>query len=124
MPHLPHLSQLPHLLQLPHLMRLPAAALWARALLRAFPRPRPAQGLTCLSATLPAGQATRLTLRRGEALLVREGRLWLTREGDPIDHVLWPGSGHVASVPQDVVIEAFGPQACRYERHRGGACRT
>lgn len=101
-----------------HLNRLPAFALMVRPLLRAFLRPKPTRGATCVSATLPAGQAARLTLRRGETLLVRQGRLWLTREGDPVDHVLWPGAGHVASVPQEVVIEAFGPQACNYERHR------
>lgn len=95
---------------LAHLSRLAA--------LRPFRRAKPARELTCVSATLAAGQAVRLSLRRGETLLVRQGRLWLTREGDPVDHVLWPGSGHVASVPQEVVIEAFGPQACQYERHR------
>ncbi len=109
-----------HLLS--HLNRLPAFALLARPFLRPWLRPflsaKPARGQSCVSATLPAGQAARLTLRRGETLLVRQGRLWLTREGDPVDHVLWPGSGHVASVPQEVVIEAFGPQACQYERHR------
>lgn len=94
-----------------HLSRLPAFALRMR-------RHKPAHDLASESATLPAGQAVRLKLRRGETLLVRQGRLWLTREGDPVDHVLWPGSGHVASVPQDVVIEAFGLQACHYERHR------
>jgi hypothetical protein len=93
-----------------HLNRLPAFALVMRPLLRAFLRPKPSRGATCVSATLPAGQAARLTLRRGETLLVRQGR--------PVDHVLWPGAGHVASVPQEVVIEAFGPQACNYERHR------
>ncbi len=71
---------------------------------------------------LPAGQVVRLALRRGEALVVREGSLWLTREGDMVDHVLSPGCGHVASVPQEVVIQAMGLQACCYERHRlGGA---
>lgn len=87
---------------LPHLSRWPA---WPPA-------------LACVSETLPTGQATRLTLRRGETLLVRQGRLWLTREGDPIDHLLQPGCGHVASAPQEVVIEALGLQACHYERHR------
>lgn len=113
-----------------HLSRLPAFALLMRPFLRAFHRAfqwaclralsqaKPARGPACVSATLPAGQAARLTLRRGETLLVRQGCLWLTREGDPVDHVLRPGSGHVASVPQEVVIEAFGPQVCSYERHR------
>lgn len=104
------------------LSRLPAFSLLVRPFLRGLPRVlrRPASGHSpaCVSATLPAGQAVRLTLRRGETLIVRQGRLWLTREGDPVDHVLWPGSGHVAPVPQEVVIEAFGPQACSYERHR------
>lgn len=69
---------------------------------------------------LPAGQVVRLVLRRGEALLVHQGSLWLTREGDMVDHVLRPGLGHVASVPQEVVIQAMGRQACCYERHRLG----
>lgn len=107
--------------------RLPAEASRLRSLVsslrrsplvRSLLRAKPARAPAFVSATLPAGQATRLMLRRGETLLVREGRLWLTREGDPVDHVLWPGAGHVASVPQEVVIEAFGPHSCRYERHR------
>lgn len=103
---------------LSQLSRLPALGGRARSIVRALLRPPAMQRQSCSSATLPAGQAARLTLRRGETLLVRQGRLWLTREGDPVDHVLWLGSGHVASVPQEVVIEAFGPQDCHYERHR------
>jgi len=89
----------------------PLSRLWA---LRSG---RPAASAS-VSVTLPAGQAARLHLRRGETLLVRHGRLWLTREGDLVDHVLTPGAGHVAAVPQEVVVEAFGQQACLYERHR------
>lgn len=107
---------------LPHLSRLPA---WTRrvhagllTLLNSLWRASPARGPGSVRATLPSGQATRLTLSRGETLIVRHGCLWLTREGDSVDHLLQPGSGHVASVPQDVVIEALGPQACCYERHR------
>lgn len=84
---------------------------------RPLRRPQPARGPACVCATLPAGQAARLKLRRGEALLVSQGRLWLTRKGDAVDHMLQPGCGHVAGMPQEVVIEALGPQACRYERH-------
>lgn len=74
---------------------------------------RPA--VTC--ETLHAGQPARLRLRPGETLLVRQGRLWLTREGDLVDHVLSPGCGHVAAGHQEVVIEAFGAPLCCYERH-------
>jgi len=91
----------------------PLSRLWALALRTG----RPAAPAS-VSVMLPAAQAARLHLRRGETLLVRHGRLWLTREGDLVDHVLTPGAGHVAAVPQEVVVEAFGQQACLYERHR------
>lgn len=68
--------------------------------------------------TLPEGRAFRFHLLRGEAVLVREGRLWLTREGDLHDHVLAPGAGFVATRTEEVVVEAFGGGACRIERHR------
>jgi len=69
---------------------------------------------------LPLGEAHRLALHRGETLLVRSGRLWLTREGDALDHLLQPGRGFVAAGAEDVVVEAIGAQPCRFERHRLG----
>lgn len=65
---------------------------------------------------LPAGQAHRLWLRAGDRLHVHQGRLWLTREGDPVDHLLTPGCGYVAAFPQEVVLESLlGSGGC-YER--------
>lgn len=69
---------------------------------------------------LPLGEAHRLVLHRGETVLVRCGRLWLTREGDALDHLLQPGRGFVAARAEEVVVEAIGAQPCRFERHRLG----
>jgi hypothetical protein len=65
---------------------------------------------------LPAGQAHRLRLCAGDVLLVRRGRVWMTREGDPLDHLLTPAQGHVASHPQDVVLESCAREGSVYER--------
>ena len=65
---------------------------------------------------LPAGQAHRLRLRAGDVLLVRQGRVWMTREGDPLDHLLTPTQGHVAACPQDVVLESCVQGGSLYER--------
>lgn len=65
---------------------------------------------------LPAGQVHRLRLRAGDALLVRHGQVWMTRQGDPLDHVLSPSHGHVAARPEDVVLESFVPDGSLYER--------
>ncbi len=69
---------------------------------------------------LPQGEVRRLKLRSGETVVVRRGALWLTREGDALDHLLQPGCGHVAAQAQEVVVEAVGPQPCHFERHRLG----
>lgn len=64
---------------------------------------------------LPAGHVHRLRLHAGEALLVRQGQVWMTREGDPLDHVLTPARGYVAARPEDVVIESFVRGGSLYE---------
>lgn len=73
---------------------------------------------------LPAGQAHRVRLRAGDALLVRRGQVWMTREGDPIDHVLSPGAGHVAACAQEVVLESCDPGGSLYERQTFGGSVT
>lgn len=65
---------------------------------------------------LPAGQVHRLRLRAGDVLLVRRGQVWMTREGDPLDHLLSPVQGHVAARPGDVVLESFVGGGSLYER--------
>ncbi|MBU0918313.1 MAG: DUF2917 domain-containing protein [Gammaproteobacteria bacterium] len=65
---------------------------------------------------LPAGQVHRLRLRAGDALLVRHGQVWMTRQGDPLDHVLSPSHGHVAARPEEVVLESFVRDGSAYER--------
>ncbi len=67
---------------------------------------------------LPLGEVRRLKLGPGDTVLVRQGALWLTREGDAVDHLLRPGRGHVATHAQDVVVEAMGTQPCHFEHHR------
>ena len=67
---------------------------------------------------LPLGEVRRLKLGPGDTVLVRQCALWLTREGDAVDHLLRPGRGHVAAHAQDVVVEAMGTQPCHFEQHR------
>lgn len=82
-------------------------------------RCEPAALAAALSAshTLGAGAVLRLHLRSGDALLVRVGGLWLTRAGDPQDHLLQPGAGFVATHSGDVVVQAFGACACHFAWH-------
>lgn len=65
---------------------------------------------------LRSGQVHRLRLRAGEVLLVRRGQVWMTRQGDPLDHLLTPSQGHVAARSEDVVIESFVRDGSLYER--------
>lgn len=65
---------------------------------------------------LPAGQVHRLKLGAGDVLLVRRGQVWMTRQGDPLDHLLTPTQGHVAARAEDVVIESFVKDGSVYER--------
>lgn len=74
--------------------------------------------LAPVARTLGAGAVRRLHLRGGDTLLVRVGGLWLTRAGDPQDHLLQPGAGFVAARSGDVVVQAFGAGGCHFEWHR------
>lgn len=69
---------------------------------------------------LPGGQVRSLRLQAGDALVVREGRIWLTREGDSRDHFLQPGTSFVATQREVVVIEGLGRSASTYEVERAG----
>jgi hypothetical protein len=68
--------------------------------------------------TLPVLQARTLRLRQGDVVLVREGRLWLTRTGDSQDHFLQSGTCFVASRTEAVVVESFGLAGAIYEVER------
>lgn len=74
--------------------------------------------MSSTTATLPAHQVARLHLRPGDVVVVRQGRLWLTCQGDARDHVLQAGTCFVATRPEGVVIEALGGLPCRYEVER------
>ncbi|WP_422186419.1 DUF2917 domain-containing protein [Aquabacterium commune] len=101
---------------------MPPAALprlsWSRLRVPRWPRwPRWPRVPTPSWHCLPSGGVLRLSLRQGEVLLVRRGRLWLTREGDAVDHLLEAGRGHVSTCAESVVVEAVGAQPCGFERH-------
>jgi hypothetical protein len=68
--------------------------------------------------TLPVLQARTLCLRQGDVVVVREGRLWLTRTGDSQDHFLQSGTCFVASRTEAVVVESFGLAGAIYEVER------
>lgn len=46
---------------------------------------------------------------RGRRITVLRGRLWLTVDHDPVDHVLGPGDSFTARDRRSLVVSAFGP---------------
>ena len=80
--------------------------------LRARRPVHPSMGPTALG----EGQVHHLRLKPGDALLVRQGRIWMTRDGDVLDHLLAPGQGHVAARREDVVLQGCSAGGCVYER--------
>ncbi|MBH1988395.1 MAG: DUF2917 domain-containing protein [Burkholderiales bacterium] len=87
---------------------------WIRGRGPTHPRPLP-RGPVDQPVELPAGSVHRLRLRAGDALLVRRGRVWMTRSGDLRDHLLTPGQGHVAPRSEDVVLESVAQGGSVYE---------
>lgn len=85
-------------------------------------RSRPA--LAPPAITLPTQQARTLRLRQGDAVVVRTGRLWLTRSGDSRDHILQPGTCFVASRSEAVVVECFGAASAVCDIERAGRHRA
>ena len=65
---------------------------------------------------LPPGWVRRVRLRAGEGLWVREGRVWMTREGDPVDHVLTAGQVRVAERAEVWVLQSCAVGASLCER--------
>ncbi len=65
--------------------------------------------------TLAAGEVRTLRLPAGASLAVTDGILWLTRSGDPADHLL--SAGTTFSFPRGalVVVQALR-NAARYKR--------
>jgi len=56
---------------------------------------------------LAACGATRLRSRRAGRLTVRSGQAWITREGDPEDHVLAAGEALTMGARQEVLVEPW-----------------
>jgi hypothetical protein len=54
---------------------------------------------------------------RGDAIVVTQGTLWVTQEGDPQDYVLLPGERFVAGRNGTVVVEALTDAAMRFSRN-------
>ena len=54
---------------------------------------------------------------RGDAILVTNGTLWVTQEGDPQDYVLSAGERFVANRHGSVVVEALTDAAMRTLRN-------
>ena len=54
---------------------------------------------------------------RGDAILVTQGILWVTQEGDPQDYVLSPGERFIANRHGSVVVEALTDAAMRTSRN-------
>ena len=54
---------------------------------------------------------------RGDAIVVTQGTLWVTQEGDPQDYVISTGERFVASRHGAVVVEALTDAAMRFSRN-------
>ena len=54
---------------------------------------------------------------RGDAILVTQGILWVTQEGDPQDYVLSEGERFVANRHGSVVVEALTDASMRTSRN-------
>ena len=54
---------------------------------------------------------------RGDAILVTQGVLWVTQEGDPQDYVLSEGERFVANRHGSVVVEALTDASMRTSRN-------
>jgi hypothetical protein len=56
-------------------------------------------------------------INRGDAILVTQGTLWVTQEGDPNDYVLSSGERFIASRHGIVVVEALTDAALRFSHN-------
>lgn len=65
--------------------------------------------------TLAPGEVRTLRLGAGAVLAVTEGLLWLTRSGDPADHLLAAGTTFTFPRGALVVVQALRQEA-RYKR--------
>jgi hypothetical protein len=54
---------------------------------------------------------------RGDAILVTQGVLWVTQEGDPQDYIVKEGERFVANRHGSVVVEALTDASMRYSRN-------
>jgi len=54
---------------------------------------------------------------RGDAILVTQGTLWVTQEGDPQDYIVQEGERFVANRHGSVVVEALTDASMRYSRN-------
>jgi hypothetical protein len=67
---------------------------------------------------LNAQQVERLkNVGRGDAIVVTQGILWVTQEGDPQDYVLTPGERFVVNRHGSVVVEALTDTTMRFSRN-------
>lgn len=64
--------------------------------------------------TLPAGQACTVVLRRGQALQVHQGRVWLTTPGQAEDHFVEPGRPHAVATRTVCVLQGCGALPARF----------
>lgn len=54
---------------------------------------------------------------RGDAIVVTQGTLWVTQEGDPQDYVLSEGERFIAHRHGAVVVEALTDASMRFSRN-------
>ena len=54
---------------------------------------------------------------RGDAIIVSQGTLWVTQEGDPQDYVLSKGESFIANHHGSVVVEALTDASLHFSRN-------
>ncbi len=65
--------------------------------------------LTTPMLALEAGQVLTLDDARGTSILARSGTVWITEEGDRVDHIVAAGDVLVVASPGRTVVQALKP---------------
>ncbi len=58
---------------------------------------------------LDAGDVITVDDAEGLRIIARRGTVWVTEEGDPVDHIVGPGDALIVAHPGRTVVQALQP---------------